>query len=152
MIKNLALVFSAITALRKSLRIKLLGLLVMVVILWIKNDNATGETVQTTSIYVIDGGTVKIDGQTFRLMGFDTPETYRAECAAEKALGEAATNRLRELLASHTEATLFIADKRDKYGRGLAELKLGGRDVGQVLISEGLARPYDGGKRLGWCS
>jgi hypothetical protein len=36
-------------------------------------------------------------------MGYDTPETYRAACPAEKRLGDTATNRLRQLAAKLLE-------------------------------------------------
>ncbi len=61
-----------------------------------------------------------------------------------------ATRRLRELLASG-EVRLIESGRRDRYGRSLAHLHVNRRDVGQILINEGLARPYDGGQRLGWC-
>ena len=41
--------------------------------------------------------------------------------------------------------------KLDRYGRTLAHLTVNGRDVGGVLIGEGLARQYNGGRRQGWC-
>ena len=40
----------------------------------------------------------------------------------------------------------------DRYGRRLVRLSLDGRDVGAVLISEGLAVPYRGGRRIDWCA
>jgi endonuclease YncB( thermonuclease family) len=40
----------------------------------------------------------------------------------------------------------------DQYGRLLAKVQLAdGRDVGQVLILEHLARPYQEGQRPNWC-
>ena len=48
---------------------------------------------------VVDGDTVRLPGQAIRLIGFDTPETYETQCAAEQDLGEAATDRPRDLLA-----------------------------------------------------
>ena len=43
--------------------------------------------------------------------------------------------------------------KDDKYlGRINANVILpDGRDVGQIMIDSGLARPYSGGKRQPWC-
>ncbi|MEO1905391.1 MAG: hypothetical protein ABGX08_00005, partial [Citromicrobium sp.] len=38
----------------------------------------------------------------------------------------------------------------DRYGRTLARLTVDGRDVGTVLVSMGLARPWRG-RREGWC-
>lgn len=39
----------------------------------------------------------------------------------------------------------------DRYGRVLAELHLGGQPVKVTMIAHGVARPYDGGRREGWC-
>lgn len=103
------------------------------------------------AIRVIDGDTIELGDDKFRLLGFDTPETYYAKCAAEKARGNAATARLRELIAGG-DVQIAPTRKKDKYGRGLATLYVGGRDVAAIMIEEGLARPYRGGRRGGWCS
>ncbi|WP_290897841.1 thermonuclease family protein [Hoeflea sp.] len=42
-------------------------------------------------------------------------------------------------------------DRTDRYGRTLACVYADGRDVAKALIAAGLARPYDGGRREGWC-
>lgn len=104
-----------------------------------------------TAFIVVDGDTIKAPyGVTYRLLGFDTPETYFAKCDAELELGLAAKERLEELLRT-SEVTVIESGKRDKYGRTLAYLKADGRDVGEILIGEGLARPYHGEKRKSWC-
>jgi micrococcal nuclease len=43
--------------------------------------------------------------------------------------------------------------KIDKYARRVDAYLLmpNGRDLGQALIAAGLARPYDAGRREGWC-
>ena len=43
--------------------------------------------------------------------------------------------------------------KVDKYARRVDAYVVmpDGRDLGQVLIAAGLARPYDQGRRTGWC-
>jgi endonuclease YncB( thermonuclease family) len=52
---------------------------------------------------VLDGDTVRWQGRTVRLVGFDTPETGdRARCQSERAKADNATARLRELIASRT--------------------------------------------------
>ena len=84
-------------------------------------------------------------------MGLDTPETYRAQCDYELALGRAATARLVELVGSGSHLDLAVLPGRDKYGRGLARLFAGGRNIAEILTSEGLARAYEGGRRLSWC-
>lgn len=94
---------------------------------------------------------MRLAGETIRLVGFDTPETYRAQCNAERARGDAATERLRELLARASSARLAYLPRRDQYGRDLAQLMLDGQDVADVMVGEGLARRYSGGQRQSWC-
>jgi micrococcal nuclease len=108
---------------------------------------------QGTGAYeVIDGDTIRAPyGVKYRLMGFDAPETFQAKCDAELTLGKRAAERLKELLASG-EVRIVESGKIDRYGRTLAHLTVNGRDVGGVLIGEGLARAYDGrAKRESWC-
>ena len=109
------------------------------------------ETIGAASIYVIDGDTIDVDGNRFRLVGLDTPETYRAQCDYELALGRAATARLVELVGSGRHLDLAVLPGRDKYGRGLARLFVGGRNIAEILTSEGLALAYEGGRRQSWC-
>ncbi|MCI2398012.1 thermonuclease family protein [Aliiroseovarius subalbicans] len=103
--------------------------------------------------YVYDGDTVELtcggNTQTARLVGFDTPETRDAKCAAEKALGDQATGRLRDLVKSGV--VTLKSQGHDKYGRVLTELAVDGRDVAETLVSEGLATSYRGGSRINWC-
>ena len=109
------------------------------------------EQISARSIYVIDGDTIDINGARYRLVGFDTPETYRPQCDYEKALGNQATARLKQLISGIAIIDLAVQPGRDRYGRGLARLFVGGRDVGTTLINEGLARAYSGGRRASWC-
>lgn len=99
----------------------------------------------------IDGDTIKSPaGVRYRLLGFDAPETALAKCVGELDLGTKAKRRLQELINTGP-AQLIESGKRDKYGRSLATLTIGGRDVAGIMIAEGLGRPYKGGKREGWC-
>jgi endonuclease YncB( thermonuclease family) len=100
---------------------------------------------------VIDGAAIVAPfGVKYRLMGFDTPEIHFAKCTEEFALGMAAKERLAELLASG-EIRVIESCRTDKYRRTLAHIEVDGRHVGEILIGEGLARPYKGGKRKRWC-
>jgi len=47
---------------------------------------------------VVDGDTFRFGGEKYRIADVDTPETHPARCAAEAALGAAATRRLRDWL------------------------------------------------------
>lgn len=110
-----------------------------------------GPAAQGAGTYeVIDGDTICAPyGVKCRLLGFDAPETFQALCDAELALARRATKRLKNFwrLASR----VIESGKIDRYGRTLAHLTVNSRDVGGTLIGEGLARPYNGGRRQGWC-
>lgn len=116
-----------------------------------RTEQPAVDSVIPSQLTVVDGDTVRLAGQAIRLIGFDTPETYRAQCAAERDLGEAATDRLRDLLAQASSAQLTYRPRRDQYGRELARLMLDGRDVADIMVWEGLARRYAGGQRQLWC-
>lgn len=102
-------------------------------------------------IFVIDGDTITVDRVPWRLRGFDTPETGKALCETERALGDKATVRLGQLLNSGV-VLLHTRSRLDKYGRVLGDVTVGGVNVGTTLIAEELARPYVGGSRRGWCN
>ena len=118
------------------------------------------------SIEVIDGDTVRHQGLTYRLIGFDTPERGdNARCDYERERADAATARLRSLVASGEGNLKRVAcacrpgtegTKNCNYGRLCGSLTIAERDVGQILISEGLAHPYVCGatncpRRRPWC-
>lgn len=107
--------------------------------------------VTAAALRVIDGDTVEFQALSYRLTGYDTPEVRLAECEAERALGNRATAQLQAMIDSAAAMELRVEARRDRYGRGLAELWIDGRDVGPVLAGEGLARLYDGGARQDWC-
>jgi endonuclease YncB( thermonuclease family) len=127
---------------------------------------AVASPIEPGAIEVVDGDTIRAGGLTFRLVGFDTPETRnRARCESERTLAAAASRRLRHLIAAGgldlervacscrpgTEGTPAC-----NYGRLCATLWARGRDVGAILISEGLARSFVCGSRScpaqpGWC-
>ena len=106
-------------------------------------------------LVVEDGDTVKFGEEVIRLKGFDTPEVEYARCESERRLGLMAAVRLRSLICR--PGVVVIVDRgpapaRDRHKRTLAVLRVDGRDVAEIMISEGFARPYNGGFRKGWCS
>jgi len=103
---------------------------------------------------VTDGDTVTIAGERIRIANIDTPEIHEAQCDAELRLGKVAARRLAELLKSG-QIDVQVGDPetgrtKDRFGRTLATISVNGRDVGETLIDEGLARPWEG-KRRSWC-
>ena len=102
---------------------------------------------------VIDGDTLEDmrDDITYRVVNIDTPETgSRARCAAERALGNRATDAVRSLVDQARRLELRPTGRRDRYGRTIAFVLIDGRDMGETLIAEGLARPWRG-RREPWC-
>lgn len=108
------------------------------------------------SIY--DGDTFKAHvriwlGQTvatsIRIGNIDTPE-IRGKCPEEKALALKAKTRLETLIGSGT-VELWRIQYGKWAGRVIAHVTVDGESVPDALINEGLARPYDGGKRQSWC-
>jgi endonuclease YncB( thermonuclease family) len=99
----------------------------------------------------IDGDTIRVSGQVVRLAGIDAPELHRPRCPLERAMARKARDRLQALVAGGVRLEALAG--QDRYRRTLARvLDRRGRDVGQVLIAEGLAVPYHGrGPQKRWC-
>lgn len=99
---------------------------------------------------VVDGDTIWYQGDNIRIADIDTPETHPAGCATEAKLGAAATQRLQSLLNAGSFSVESIDRDTDRYGRQLRVLTRGGESIGGMLVGEGLARWYQGGRRP-WC-
>lgn len=107
---------------------------------------------------VVDGDTFEAHtaiwlGQSIkvrvRIAGVDAPELH-ARCDEELARAEAA----RDWLVKRIEGSevRLSSVHYDKYGgRVDAVVRDSAGDVGAALIAAGLARPYQGGHRGGWC-
>ena len=115
-------------------------------------------------VRVVDGDTIDaiidlgFDVQVkkrIRLAGINAPES-RTRNKVEKKLGLAAKERLIEILDG--AANVFEIDSKElgKYGRVIGKIyinKLAGKDVltqvciNDMLVKEGHATEYDGGKR-----
>jgi endonuclease YncB( thermonuclease family) len=85
-----------------------------------------------------------------RLTGFDTPEFFSLKCTAEFTNALRAKWALRWMLMTSRDLK-FVREGTDHYGRALVFASADGVPVARAMISRGLARPYDGGARLGWC-
>jgi endonuclease YncB( thermonuclease family) len=116
-------------------------------------STAWSAPITSDDVRVIDGDTIRLHHQKpdVRLVGFNAPETRRALCEVERALGDRATARLRDLVRSSKLDFEFIAcaclpgtegTPYCNYGRRCGTLKADGRDVGAILISENLAVPF----------
>lgn len=103
-------------------------------------------------IRVIDGDTVALaSGERVRLYNIDAPETHKPRCAAEERTGVAAANAVRRMVSaadvSISRCEPATGRCRDRYGRTLATLTTAKQgDVGEALMSLGLALPWKPGK------
>ena len=87
---------------------------------------------------------------SIRVLGIDTPE-IRGKCDKEKELALKARVFANETFRA-AKIIKFSNLKWDKYGgRILSNVYLDGHLYADMIINEGLARPYDGGKKEGWC-
>ncbi len=99
---------------------------------------------------VVDGDTFYYRGDKIRIADIDTPETQDYACDSELELGNAARVRLEELLNNGAFVLSSIDRDTDRYGRLLRIVERNGESLGGVLVDEGLARWYEGGRQP-WC-
>lgn len=117
-------------------------------------------------IKIVDGDTVDVDidlgfgiwlaNERVRIMGIDTPESRTAD-KIEKIFGNAAKNRLKELLGPYATLKTRVAtdgeDMRGKFGRVLGDFEVYYHaenrysTVAKILIQEGHAVEYEGGAK-----
>lgn len=112
------------------------------------------------TLTVIDGDTVRCDGQKLRLLGqgivdvrgIDTPELRTWKCEKERRLARLARARLKQLLAG--EEVRIVAEGFDKTPdkRPLVNIYLSdGREIGSILLKEGFAREWRPHHKANWC-
>ena len=97
-------------------------------------DNLAGQA------SVIDGDTLEIHGTRIRLWGIDAPESSqfcRGEDSLQYRCGAKAANDLDAFIAGRPLNCLPIS--LDRYGRTVATCSVGGADLGDWLVRNGLA-------------
>lgn len=114
----------------------------------------SGQKRSKTETCLVDGDTIWLDGVKYRLKDFDTPEPTTRICGgkAEKELAHQASARLLVILNSNDWTIETYGRERGGSGkRTLATITVGGRDVGDILIEERLARRWPDGNEW-WCT
>ena len=97
-------------------------------------DNLTGQA------SVIDGDTLEIHGTRIRLWGIDAPESSqlcRGEDSLQYRCGAKAANDLDAFIAKRPVSCVPIS--LDRYGRTVASCSVGGTDLAEWLVGNGLA-------------
>ncbi len=126
-----------------------------VLMLWHGFANAVAEKtpLPMAKPWVIDGDTIddRAAGIRYRLANIDAPETGdNARCHRERMRGEEATRAAIRLVRSAAQVQVRPTFRRDRYGRRVAFVLVDGRDLGELLMAQGLAQPWRGRRRK-WC-
>jgi len=110
-----------------------------------------GETRWVQVAYVYDGDTFKTaGGEKIRLLGVNTPEIMHGSEPGQ-TMGDAATQGLKSLIAGQTVRLAFDKERRDVYGRTLAQVWLhNGTWVNGEMVRLGLAHVYTFTPNLRW--
>ncbi|WP_310390444.1 thermonuclease family protein [Rhizobium sp. 1399] len=105
---------------------------------------------EPVQVGVWDGDTIRIESRSIervRIFNIDAPE-LEGKCGYEIDLAFSSKSRLAEILQG--QRVQIHRQGEDRYGRTLAALSVNGRDVGDQLVREGLARTWSG-RREPWC-
>ncbi len=93
----------------------------------------SGRRIPTSQpIHIIDGDTLRMGPERIRLRSIDTPELSEPG-------GQAARQRLEQLLKEGP--IRIVPHGQDVYGRTVADVFVNGKNVAEVLRSEGFAKP-----------
>lgn len=100
------------------------------------------ETETGGTAYAIDGDTLELSGEHVRLQGIDAPELFQTcqKDGRDWDCGRAARKALADALKGGPVACSY--GERDTYDRPLARCAVKGRDLGALLVSQGLAVGY----------
>jgi len=117
---------------------------VLFLIVLTTGEETAAETLKGMVKTVYDGDTVVMVGRgtgrvTIRLYGVDAPETRKPKSPGQPYGSQAKRVLMYKLLGK--EITVEIQD-RDQYGRIVAVIHQGGRDINAEMVSEGMAWAY----------
>ncbi len=117
-----------------------------------------GDTPPVTVVKVYDGDTIHVDIKDWpdiighnigvRVIGIDAPEMHDKNDEIKKEAIKA-----RDFVKARVDEAKVVHLKnigRDKYFRILAEVWLDDVNLSDLMISKGLAKPYDGGTKDKW--
>lgn len=114
------------------------------------------QAVDGRSAVIVDGDTIGFGSERIRILNIDAPESYQPNCEKELVAGLKAKERLAQLV----RAGMIVVQRegKDRYGRTLARLSVDGRDIGETLVREGFALPWQEGaqakqaRTARWCT
>lgn len=118
--------------------------LLLLVLLPLPLPVSAGQTIQGMVREVYDGDTVLVvtrsDGRLkVRLYGIDAPETRKPDRVAQPFGSQAKRVLMYKLLGREV---LLEVRERDQYGRAVAVVRQGQRDINAEMVAEGMAWAY----------
>ena len=84
---------------------------------------------------VVDGDTVRYQGETYRLQGLNTPETHGAQCESERQVGDEAKDVLVRLVREAKVVEIRTEHLKDRYQRSLGRLYIDGRSWADMAVT-----------------
>ncbi len=105
----------------------------------------TQNTTITMTVEVIDGDTIKLNGETIRMIGIDAPESNTTRYGYVECYGVEATQHLKDLMKNAKEVKIEkdpTQGDKDKYDRTLGYVIADGVDINQKMIDDGYAFEY----------
>jgi endonuclease YncB( thermonuclease family) len=113
---------------------------------FLKNYDADTITFDVPGVHPLIGEKISV-----RVNGIDAPE-IRGKNDCEKRSAKAAKNLIENILKRSKKIDLVNVG-RDKYFRILADVRVDGQDLKEVLLRNGLAYEYHGEtkKKVDWC-
>lgn len=105
-----------------------------------------GDRESAEVVRVVDGDTIEVDlggrVEDVRYIGIDTPESVKPGTPVE-CFGEEASDANRELVEGERVGLVFDRELRDRFGRLLAYVYVGGTFVNAELVRDGFARTLE---------
>jgi endonuclease YncB( thermonuclease family) len=103
--------------------------------------------------WVVDGDTIddRSTGVRYRFANIDAPETgENAKCINERRQGDIAKAVVIGIVRRAKTVSVRATWRKDRHGRRVAYVYADGADIGETLVSRGLAAPWRG-RREKWC-
>jgi endonuclease YncB( thermonuclease family) len=96
---------------------------------------------------IIDGDTLVVGGETWRIKGYDMPEITENCCEVDAEKGRMAKDYLEQLMcfgAANRSLRIYLSRQFDKTGRRLVHIWVNDENVGEHMKLHGLAADYNG--------
>lgn len=114
--------------------------------------------VNVSSVEVTGADSVRVNGREYALYDVDAPQV-RAQCRRERERAAETAAYVRTLMANaeHIEINPGYDPRgrrswpSDRFGRRLADIRIDGRDLGDLLMAQGRAVRWDNAGTHNWC-